>query len=112
MKADGAQTARGVLQFWGKAGDVDDDLAWHPVAFHSLDVAAVADAILEARPLTLARGACLLGLDPSIARQLLVMLIALHDLGKFGIAFQVKRPDLQPAVLGRVHDVPNTPHTS
>jgi CRISPR-associated endonuclease Cas3-HD len=106
--------ARPDLTFWGKAQPREGAVTiWHPVAYHLLDVAAVADAILAVRPLALARAASLLGLEPAQARRLLVALIALHDLGKFGRGFQVKRPDLWPAALGpcRPDRVASTAHT-
>jgi hypothetical protein len=37
--------------------DQDATATWHPVAYHSLDHAACVEAILDARPMTLARGA-------------------------------------------------------
>ncbi len=78
-----------VLEFWGKARpESEAGVAWHPVAYHLLDVAAVADALLKARPQTAQRAGWLLGLQPEEARQVLVSLIAIHDLGKFAPRFQ------------------------
>ncbi len=39
------------LSFWGKTKSTDTDggPAWHPLAFHSLDVAAAGEALLAAR---------------------------------------------------------------
>lgn len=89
------------LTFWGKAQPRPDAAsAFHPVAYHLLDVAAVTDALLEARPLARKRAASLLELDPETARHLLVSLAALHDLGKFAPAFQVKAPAHWPSALG------------
>lgn len=79
-----------VLQFWGKARPSSDSAAaWHPIAYHMLDVAAVAEALLIARPITLRRAGWLLGLPEDEAQQLLVALIAIHDIGKFAPQFQV-----------------------
>lgn len=90
-----------ILQFWGKAQpDANAAAPSHPVAYHLLDVAAVADAFLIARPSSTRRAAGLLGLDESEAHRVLVALVALHDLGKFAPAFQVKAPELWPASLG------------
>jgi hypothetical protein len=95
------------LGFWGNAQPREDSRAsWHPIAYHLLDVAASAEAILSARPLALGRGARLLGLEPAVAQRLIVVLVALHDLGKFSPAFQAKAmPDgwSWPAGLG-AHD--------
>lgn len=89
------------LTFWGKAQPGSDAAhPWHPAAYHLLDVAAAAEAILDARPLALRRGAWLFGLPPDDARRLLVALTALHDLGKFAPAFQLKAPEHWPAILG------------
>lgn len=89
------------LFFWGKAQPRSDAHSqWHPTAYHMLDVAASAEAILDARPLALQRGARLLGVAPADCRRLLVPLIALHDIGKFAPAFQMKAPLHWPSTLG------------
>lgn len=89
------------LQFWGKANsDAESGVAWHPVAYHLLDVAATAEAILAARPIARVRAGSLLHLAPDDASRLLVALIALHDVGKFAPAFQVKAPEHWPIALG------------
>lgn len=101
MSTPVSPSAHSVLAFWGKARpDTDAAHPWHPVAYHLLDVAATAQAILAARPVTRARAGRLLGTAPDDAARLLVALIALHDLGKFAPAFQVKAPELWPASLG------------
>lgn len=89
------------LSFWGKAhrDQPPPYPRFHPVAHHLLDVAATLDAVLTARPHTLARGALLLGMAPHEARSLLVALAGLHDIGKFAPCFQAKVPELLPAVL-------------
>lgn len=76
-------------RFWGKAKPLESArLAWHTVAAHSLDVAAV--ATLLPRPTT-----------RLISRRTLGFLVALHDIGKFSRPFQAMRQDLWPAdVLG------------
>lgn len=89
------------LGFWGKARpDADAVASYHPIAYHLLDVAACAKAILRVRPGIRAHAASLLGLPEDDAVRLLVVLIALHDLGKFAPAFQVQCPELWPAALG------------
>lgn len=90
-----------VLTFWGKARPGSQSLvAYHPIVYHLLDVAAVADVLLDTRRLARARAARLLGIEPEQAQQLLVTLAALHDLGKFSPAFQAKAPACWPHVLG------------
>jgi CRISPR-associated endonuclease/helicase Cas3 len=80
--------------FWGKAGgEQGEEPAWHPVAYHCLDVAAAADAVLDASPRKLAVMARLLGTSVENAQRFLVCLIALHDVGKFSWHFQAKSRD-------------------
>jgi CRISPR-associated endonuclease/helicase Cas3 len=81
-------------RFWGKARPtVGEGEAFHPLAAHCLDVAAVAmelDGIPELSP-------------PQLG-----FLIALHDIGKFARSFQAKARFAWPAsVLG--HDVACAP---
>lgn len=79
------------LKFWGKAGgSIAPEPAWHPVAYHSLDVAAVAYALLDAHPRRLETLARLLQTDVENARRYVVRLVALHDIGKFSKHFQAK----------------------
>jgi CRISPR-associated endonuclease/helicase Cas3 len=84
------------LHFWGKARPPADrpSPTWHPAGYHLLDVASVMEAMLLARPVALQRVARLLRLDTGDACRLLVTLAALHDVGKFSPAFQIKAPDL------------------
>lgn len=80
------------LTYWGKArpGIEDEAAAWHPLAYHNLDVAAVSHVLIQ-RDARLARRFYGLGLP---------FLMALHDIGKFSQAFQAKRPDLFEAAFG------------
>lgn len=88
-----------IKKYWGKASP-DTSLAGgeyptsHPLVWHMLDVAAAAAALLEARPLLKDRMARLLGLHPAQADSFLIWLAAIHDIGKFGWAFQWKVPEL------------------
>ena len=95
-------TMTSYLHFWGKAGGArDGGPATHPIAYHGLDVAGAADALIRANPRMLSRVATLLATDPENARRCLVALIALHDIGKFAEAFQWKVPEAWPReVLG------------
>ncbi|MEQ1695268.1 MAG: CRISPR-associated helicase Cas3' [Hyphomicrobiaceae bacterium] len=95
--AGAAMRDKTYLCFWGKAqGEREGEPAWHPNAYHSLDVAAVAGVLLETNPRSLGRIAHLLDTSTEAARNLLVALIALHDIGKFSAAFQAKVPAHYP----------------
>jgi CRISPR-associated endonuclease/helicase Cas3 len=85
---------------WGKArAEPEWVVFWHPIAHHLLDVAAVAGAVLLVRPRTLQRAARLLTLPEDDARNFLIALIALHDIGKFAPAFEMKAPEYWPETL-------------
>ena len=80
------------IQFWGKTARAGAAVAgqpdWHPLAYHALDVAAVAEALLAADPSLTQRLSTAVGLPPGLARGWVVRLAALHDLGKFALSFQ------------------------
>lgn len=83
----------GYLAFWGKAQPVAGSaVTSHPLAYHSLDVAAVTQAYLSARPALLARLAEALGVQPAQALALAGFLAAGHDTGKFDPCFVAKQP--------------------
>jgi CRISPR-associated endonuclease/helicase Cas3 len=94
------------LAFWGKARPTTGEgPRWHPNAYHSLDVAAAAEALLAAgvtRPPSpwQARG----------HEAAIVALIALHDLGKFSRPFQAKAEAHWPAQLGPLSAPPGPGH--
>ena len=88
------------MQFWGKAqGEREGEPPWHPVAYHNLDVAAVADVLLRHNPKQMDRMARLLSASPAATCTLVVAMIALHDIGKFAAAFQAKVPERYPSCL-------------
>ncbi|KAI95305.1 CRISPR-associated protein Cas3 [Rhodomicrobium udaipurense JA643] len=83
-----------IFSFWAKSQlSADGSLQLHALPCHLLDVAAVADVLLERFPKRLERLAALLDSDPQALRGLIVRLAALHDLGKFHPDFQSKLPD-------------------
>ena len=89
-------------RFWGKARPYGPDSGpqWHPLVYHSLDVAAVGEALL-----TKHRGLgesirCLLGRPFQEMVPLIRFLLSLHDIGKFAKKFQAKAPDLYPDCFG------------
>jgi CRISPR-associated endonuclease/helicase Cas3 len=101
------------VSFWGKARPSEGSaVGWHPIAYHSLDVAACVERILMVRPLARRQAGRILRADPDEATALLISLAALHDIGKFATSFQAKRPDLWPAALGDApEEIPTTYHT-
>lgn len=87
-----------ILRFWGKAqpSDPEHGPRWHPLAYHSLDVAAVGEVLLASER---GYGECfsrLLGLPRGDAKSLICYLLALHDIGKFARKFQAKAPNHYP----------------
>lgn len=102
------------LLFRGKAQPNDvATSAWHPVAYHCLDVAACVGAILTARRQTLRRATDLFALSAWDTKQLLLTVAALHDIGKFSEAFFGQDSALWPEDLGPYETkYPRKPHTS
>ena len=84
--------------FWGKARPLDPDRGprWHPLACHSLDVAAVGEALLASRRGFGESFSRLLGLPLEDAVSLIRYLLCLHDIGKFAKKFQAKMRCLYP----------------
>ena len=84
-----------IRDLWGKAqrkapktGVADPGPEWHPLVYHSLDVAAVARTFLDRSPILSVRVASLLGVDVETARRWVVLLAAWHDMGKWNLGFQ------------------------
>ena len=93
---------RQILRYWGKAKpQASSGPQWHPLVYHSLDVAACGRTLLEAdaeRRRSLAR---LSSLGEEALLAWLSFLLAIHDLGKFSDGFQNLQPDLLQALQGR-----------
>ena len=87
-----------ILRFWGKARPVDPECGprWHPLAYHSLDVAAVGGALLANERGYGPSFSRLLGLPREDVEPLVCYLLALHDIGKFAKKFQAKAPSHYP----------------
>src|SRR5437870_4086298 len=64
------------------------------------------EAILEVEASRVQRMAEHLGVDAAALTQVMVRLVALHDIGKFSLAFQTKRRDLWPVCLGPIEPRP------
>lgn len=96
-----------VCRYWGKAQPKNPETpTWHPLAYHALDVAAVADALLAKDLRRLEQLAYRLGVQTEALHRLFVFLIALHDIGKLSRYFQAKSD------LGPLGSLPNAPHTA
>jgi CRISPR-associated endonuclease/helicase Cas3 len=91
-----------ILRYWGKAKpETNSGPQWHPLIYHSMDVAACGRKFLEAdteRRQTLAQ---LSGLEEESLLAWLSFLLAIHDVGKFSDGFQNLRPDLFQGLQGR-----------
>ena len=83
-----------IFNYWGKADPAYSlEQKWHPLAYHSLDVAAVGVAYLEQS--SLLKSCCgLLNCSEQEFLSWSAFMLVLHDLGKFSEAFQSQRPDL------------------
>jgi len=77
------------FNYLGKFSSSEDAKKYHLLPFHSLDVAAVAEALLEENTFFAQDLSDLLGLEQQQLIKLLCFFISLHDLGKFASAFQM-----------------------
>lgn len=78
-----------ILHYWGKADPNYPGMPkWHPLAYHSLDVAACGQVLLRQQPAWLENLSRLSGMDVRQVEPWLIFLLAVHDLGKFSSGFQ------------------------
>jgi CRISPR-associated endonuclease/helicase Cas3 len=97
---------------WAKY-DLDNNSRWHPLILHMLDVAAVADVVLDREPqATRDRMAGIFGLSWGDARPWLLLLIACHDLGKASPGFQLKWRKSKKLLAPTSIKLPRLPDTS
>lgn len=106
------------LAYWGKSDpNYPSYPQWHPLLYHSLDVAAVAaswwDASVALQAKFRAAFACTEKSAHEDIRAWVLFFIALHDLGKFDLRFQLKAPETlaaawRPMEKGRDHEIPIT----
>lgn len=84
-----------IAHFWGKAHPEGKDpvVVVHPLVYHSLDVAAVAQVFLQKSPVLLSRIAHLLDLTSEEALRWVTLLTAWHDMGKWSLGFQSASPE-------------------
>lgn len=83
------------LKHWGKADEKYlGEPKWHPLTYHCLDVSSVAVAWWDASP-TIQRTflASFNYPDSQQLRAWVTSFVALHDLGKFDVRFQLKAPE-------------------
>ena len=92
--------ARSYFQYWGKT----KENSFHLLAFHSLDVAAAGQMLLENNQLLLGKFSELTGLSQERFLQWFVFMSALHDIGKFADSFQ----NLNPEILCRLQKRPSS----
>ena len=85
------------LRYWGKADpNYSGEPKWHPLAYHCLDVAAVTATWWDVSPVIRRTFLAAFDWPDSSARQLrawVLFFVALHDLGKIDVRFQVKALD-------------------
>jgi CRISPR-associated endonuclease/helicase Cas3 len=90
MVLDALPARAWIWGYAGKARPLQGAPPIHPLAYHSLDVAATMERLLGARPgfrRALVRAS---GLDEAVAVRWAVLAAALHDLGKYADGFQKK----------------------
>lgn len=106
---------RDYYNYLGKYNKKDEIKTYHLLPYHSLDVAAVAEALLLANQPFTQDLSQLLEIPEQELITLLCFFIALHDLGKFASAFQLLFPDiaqslLQPATGVKAYDAKTAKH--
>ena len=84
-----------ILKLWGKADkDEAGTVIWHPLAYHMLDVAAVAEVWLKEDSNLFDLFSQLATIPCKSLIPILALSTALHDVGKATVGFQNKIPDL------------------
>jgi len=92
--------------YWGKADEqYDGEPKWHPLAYHSLDVAACGYLLGHSQPAWLACLSRLSGIPKNVLITWTTFLLVLHDSGKFSDGFQSLRPELWKTLQDRTDDV-------
>lgn len=86
------------MPYWGKARPRTEGPAWHPLAYHALDVAATGRVLLEQTPSLHGRLSTLSGIPSADCIDWLALLLAWHDVGKFAEGFQQLVPGLRAAL--------------
>jgi len=103
------------LRYWGKADPkYEGEPKWHPLAYHCLDVAAVAKVWLGACPALQGKFLAALDCMPVQVQALhawILFFVAMHDLGKLDLRFQLKAPEALAAAWRKIeqgadHEIP------
>lgn len=96
---DGTQS---YYRYWGKASSSeDDDLSFHLLPYHCLDVAAVGRELLRNDERLRRMLTDMTGVEEGVIENWLMLFLALHDVGKFSEGFQNLRSDLFLKLQGR-----------
>lgn len=92
-----AEADCGILKYWGKARPgADAGALYPPLPYHSLDVAAVAASWWDTCPALRGRFLAAFEFELDRGKQLrawILFFVALHDIGKFDLRFQLKAPE-------------------
>ena len=95
-------------KYWGKARKRDDGTYdYHLLVYHCLDVAAVGSELLKMNPTllpALLEAAVVLKID---VRTMIMLLLSIHDFGKFSPTFQSKIPEVQYQLQGNNRGKPS-----
>ena len=88
----------GYFGYWGKAER--ESGGYHLLPYHCLDVVAVGSALLCSNAALRKKFTDITGLDESVVHRWLLLLLAMHDIGKYSESFQNLRPDLLEQLQG------------
>ncbi len=89
------------LRYWGKAAESD---SWHLLAYHSLDVVAIASGWLTQNPSLIHHFTSDTQVPHKAFKAWILFFLALHDIGKFDIRFQIKVIQLAMGLYGKLPD--------
>jgi len=94
------QSVPSYFQYWGKADPkYPGEPKWHPLVYHSLDVAAVGSVLFAPVKPLCNRLATQLKVAPAWLQRWVTFCLSLHDIGKFSTAFQGLVPNLSPVLV-------------
>lgn len=87
-------------RYWGKASGDKEEMKYHLLVYHSLDVAAVGVELCKAN--FLSKQFCeVLNIQSEVFYDVVGFLCGAHDVGKFSEGFQNVRPDLYKILNGK-----------